>query len=129
MADFPVEGHILQHYELTEEYISRQISDAHLDEVAQLCFNWRKLPSHLKMQTSIVADIERDYAKEEERRHKFFQLWKQSNGFDATYEILIGALLEIECRGDAENVCKILKKSVAQCATPEPSKQKQANGM
>ena len=117
---------IVDHYKLTEDHISQQISDAHLDEVAQFCLDWRKLTSHLKMQTSIVADIERDHVKQEERRCEFFRTWKQQNGFDATYKILIGALLERERRDDAERVCKLLKTSLTQHAPvtpPQPSEQ------
>ena len=106
---------ITEHYELTEAHISKQISDAHLDEVAQFCLDWQKLPSHLKMEDRIAADTESDHAKQEERRCEFFRTWKEQNGFDATYKILIRALLEIGCRSDAERVCKLLKASVSQC--------------
>ena len=123
---------VIQHYELSEEHVRQPINDTHLDEVAKFCLKWRKLPSHLKMQVSDVANIERDHATEEERRSEFFQTWKQNNGFDATYEILIGALLEIGHRNDAESVCKMLKTSISQCvpaASPEPPQQKQAKGL
>ena len=103
---------ILNYYKLMEEDCEKQVSDAHFEDISRSnCEHWRSLPSKLKMEAIVVSDIERELTNEEERRLAFFKRWKKVKGFEATYKALITALLEIKCRQDAENICKVLKKS------------------
>lgn len=104
-------GYLLRHYKLTEGDCTASVSDKHLGEIS--CKNWRLLPPYLTLTTSettevVVSDLERDYKTEEERRTGFFRKWKMRKGFEATYIALINALLEINCREDAEGVCKLV---------------------
>ena len=100
-------SHLLQHYQLTEEVCRVGVSDKHIGEIS--CEDWRKLPPCFELETVVVSDLERDFKTEEDRRIGFFRKWKARKGFDATYIVLITALLEINCRKDAEGVCKLLQ--------------------
>ncbi len=115
---------LVNYYGLAEEDCNQQISDKHLKDISQSCCQqWRSLPSHLGLPDLMVKDIERTVADEEERRHTFFQKWKQRKGFDATYMRLIEALLRINCREDAEKVCKLLRLRGTIVRNTQPSSQ------
>ncbi len=102
---------IMEHYQLQEEDCNKPISDSHLAKISQsICEKWRLLPSHLKMEPIVTKDIDRESKSEEEKRLEFLKRWKQERGLDATYKELINALLEIQCRRDAEKVCELLRK-------------------
>lgn len=89
--------------------LDNQISDIHLEQIAtSLLGEWRSLPPHLELSEIVVGDIERNYSDEPGRRRSFLQLWRQRHGSRATYRKLIHALLTIECRQDAESVCRLL---------------------
>ncbi len=97
-------------HELAEEHCNQQISDRHLEDFSRSsCQQWRSLPSRLGLPTILAEDIERSVSNEGERRHIFFQEWKQRKGFEATYKRLIEALIGINRREDAEKVCQLMK--------------------
>ena len=97
----------MEHYGLSEEDCNQQISDWSLEDIARSrCMKWRDLPSSLRLP---VEDIDKRGAGEEEKRLNFFREWKQMRGFNATYKSLVGALLHIHCKEDAEFVCRLLK--------------------
>ena len=105
---------LLKYYGLSEEKCNKVVSDRHLEKISlSHCGRWRALPSYLGLPSLLVEDIDRSPLKleEGERRQKFFHEWKQRRGFNATYKSLIVALLETNCRGDAESVCQLLKVS------------------
>ena len=105
-------GFLRRHYGLNDEVCKEQVSDKHIAEIcSSLCGQWRKLPPYLDLTETAVSDLEREFKTEEERRVGLLKKWKGRKGFEASYTSLIGALLEIDCRSDAEGVCKLLKKS------------------
>ena len=55
-----------------------------------------------------VTNAEKDGNDEESKGQRFLERWKEKKGCDATYIKLINALLEVECRNDAESVCELL---------------------
>ena len=106
---------LLEQYELTEDDCNQKISDYHCSEISRtLCGGWRGLPSHLGVPQIYVHDINRNSTEESERRSNFFFGWKELKGSAATYKALIAALLDIDCREDAEGVCRFLKKTKIQ---------------
>ena len=110
---------LMVRYALTEEDCKMQISDFHQSKISQShCSKWRLLPCHLGMEKIVVKDVDRVYAGEEETRFEFFSRWKETRGSDATYLSLISALLAIDCREDAESVCKLLGSSLSR--PPQP---------
>lgn len=105
---------ILDHYGLTQENCNEHVSDSLLEKFCQShCEKWRLLTACLKMKAIAAKDIDRGSKDEDEKRLSFFRRWKHEKGFDATYKVLISALLDIDCRGDAESVCKLMKKSLS----------------
>ena len=98
------------HFELVDHDLDKEISDLHLDEIAQArCTYWKSLPSRLGLQD---VDIDKDFSKEFDKRREFFQQWKQKKGSEATYRSLVRALLDIKQRHDAEYVCKLSRQAV-----------------
>ena len=103
---------LIARYHLTEEDVNKQITDEHIEVIlssTSLCSQWKSLPAHLGLATTIVGDI--DSTPETEKKKDFFTTWKEEQGCNATYRKLIGSLLEILCKEDAESVCLLLKSS------------------
>ena len=101
---------MLHHYNLTEDVCGQQVSPVHLEDISRShCKHWRKLPAHLGLPEIMASDIDRKQVEESEKRHIFFFGWKDRKGSDATYRSLISALLKIDCRQDAESICKLLQ--------------------
>ena len=105
---------IMELFKLTEEDCNQPIRDFHLNKIAMYyCSKWRWLPCHLGMERIVAKDISCTSAAEEERRFHFFNEWKERRGSEATYKNLICALLSIDCREDAESICKLLQASLS----------------
>ena len=93
----------------TSGNICKKISDKHVVEISGfLSEQWRKLPSYLDLEDAVLSDLEKDAKTEEERRAGLLKKWKREKGSEATYQVLIKALLDIKCKEDAESVCKLL---------------------
>ena len=75
------------------------------------------------MRDIVVRDIDREGKPEEEKRVTFFKRWKRQKGSQATYKVLISALLQTKRREDAECVCELLKKF-----TPRKTKRTEDKG-
>ena len=53
------------HFELVDHDLDKEISDLHLDEIAQArCTYWKSLPSRLGLQDVVAKDIDKDFSKE-----------------------------------------------------------------
>ena len=113
---------LLSSFGLSREDCGRTVSDAHAECISRKCCkHWKKLPSHLGLDTIVVDDISSGQGDEETKRHNFFLKWKETKGSGATYRALINALLVIDCREDAEKVCDILKDPVGSTSPPSPT--------
>ena len=100
----------MRDYHLKERDCSKPVSNIHLEKISRsLCRDWKRLPPYLKLESTIVADIKSSSDSEKDKRHAFFSEWKVVKGSDATYKALIGALLEIGSKQDAESICKMLQ--------------------
>ena len=102
----------IKKFDLTEKDANRQVSDEHIESFSRSHGRkWKSLPPYLGLNSIVADDIDRTTSKEDEKRHDFFKEWKQRKGSSATYGKLISALLKIECREDAESLCKMLQSS------------------
>lgn len=101
---------IVQHYGLGEEELLQEVTSQHLGDLCRdRPIQWQQLSDILlENSKTAVNDIERTGKSEPEKRRDFFKLWQSQKGSSANYEALIRALLRIQCRGDAEYVCKQL---------------------
>lgn len=98
------------HYHLTEDCCDQQITEIHIDQIScSICRKWKLLVKYLGMNAIVVSDIDCKWINEAEKRHFFFSEWRNEKGKEATYTVLIGALLKIKCGNDAEYVCKLLQ--------------------
>ena len=105
---------LMVRYRLSGDICSEQVSERHIGEISGfLGERWRKLPPNLDLEEAVLNDLERDFKTEEEKRTSLLKKWKEEKGFEATYEVLIKALLHINCRGVAERVCKLLEPQKA----------------
>ena len=112
---------ILERYRLKKRDLNQEINILNMERICRRsCTEWRSLPSLLGIDDYkvVVANIEGNYRKEEGKKLGFFEEWKKMKGFEATYEVLVGALLETRQREDAERVCEILEDSL-----PTPAKE------
>lgn len=97
-------------YNLTQDCCNRQITKIHVGDISRnVCRRWKSLVAYLGMRGIVVSNIEHEPMNEEERRQNFFSQWKNDKGSEATYMVLIDALLRINCRSDAEYVCGLLQ--------------------
>ena len=101
------------HFELADQDLDKVISDLHLDEIARTrCTYWKSLPSRLGLPDIVAKDIDiKGSLSEPEKRSEFFGQWKQRKGFEATYRVLVKALLDIHQRLDAEYMCELLRQA------------------
>ena len=87
--------------------LDQQISDEHIEQFSRSRGKkWRSLPPYLNFDTILIEDIERhqESSEEDEKRLAFFTKWKHIKDSKATYSALFEALLQIECREDAEHL-------------------------
>lgn len=98
---------LVEQYKLTN--INQQVSAVHLEAISRTCIEkWKSLPPYLGLDTTVADDIDKSEKEPAEKRYDFLKKWKQCKGSGATYRQLINALLRIDCRDDAECVCKML---------------------
>ena len=107
---------LIARYHLTEEDVSKRITYEHIEVISSstsLCSQWKSLPAHLGLTivNTIVGDIDSTLVTETEKKRDFFTTWKEEQGCNATYRKLIGSLLEVPCKQDAESVCQLLKST------------------
>ena len=96
---------------LTEADCNKEMKKAHLEKICRsFCSQWRLLTPHLG--TTEMSKNEQDCSEEQQKR-SFFLQWKETMGPGATYKKLVGSLLEVGCREDAERVCKMLWEYVS----------------
>jgi hypothetical protein len=87
------------------------VTDRHLEEISRLyCRAWKRLPTHLSLETIVADDIDKSLKEEEDKRYDFLKKWKKMKGSTATYRKLHDALKEIECVDDAEKVYEIMRR-------------------
>ena len=88
------------------------MSDLQIEKISRsLILEWERLPPYLGLRSIAAEDIENDCSITEpkNKRLKFLNEWKTIKGADATYEVLVCALLQIERQADAQSVCELLQ--------------------
>lgn len=109
---------ILKRYDIPELCCNETVSDIHLEKFTRYnCKQWRSLPSYLHLEDAVAEDIDASNHTEKSKRYEFLYEWKSKKGSSATYKQLIGALLEIHCRRDAEKLSQILKSSLRESSS------------
>ena len=107
-------GREWEQYQLKEEDVNEQVTDLHIHEISRShCKKWKSLPAYLEMEGIVASDIDKKPIEEDEKRCDFFSKWKKEKGSEATYKVLIGALLKMRCKEDAESVCEMISHSAS----------------
>ena len=103
---------LLSKHNLTAKDCDEIVSDIHIGVISRdYCMKWSDLYPYLNLKEIDVYNVKRDYHDEQEKKGAFFSLWRQREGSHATYAKLIQALLKLECKKDAESICKLLQLS------------------
>ena len=102
----------LERFQLSPEAYNQPISDIHLQMIASSrAIKWKFLPAVLEMAnpTVVLSDIGGEGGRPpDQMRADFFGRWQSEKGSDASYKNLVNALLQINCKQDAEYVCELL---------------------
>lgn len=102
---------LLQHHGLSEGDCDKPVGNEHLEIISRSCCKqWKFMPPHLKVDTTVAEDIDKSAKGEREKRYDFLLQWKGIKGSHATYKQLITALMKMKCGEEAERVCEVLKK-------------------
>lgn len=97
-------------YNLSNDDLKRCCRPEHAVEIAKNFSEWRLAISHLKVTSDEVSVIERNDKNDEAvQRRKFLEKWMKNNGDDATYLMLLEALLFCERMDLVESLLKLIK--------------------
>ena len=96
---------------VTEEQLSRQISDDSLIEIARRMSNWRGYATVLKLEPGriqhIINQSEDAYWL---KAHEVLKAWKAANVFEATYRNLVRVALGENDSAFAKAICQESKR-------------------
>ena len=111
---------LMEKHGLSEEDWNQKVSDIHVGDISRcLCEKWRYLYCHLDLDKIVVSDASRNHNNEADRRSAFFNEWREQQASEATYRKLVYALLRIDAKQDAVDVCKLLAKSLTKAKPPK----------
>lgn len=109
---------LMRRFRLEEKDCNQEIEDAHGESIfSKLCGQWKFLITVLELPKVWKDDLQQDCRNEADRRVNFFSKWKKKDGSSVTYIRLIRALLDINNKEDAEEVCKFLKDLLSRVST------------
>ena len=92
---------------LAADELSKPCDDSIIPSLADYFSRWRVIFGSLLSDLDL-GDVDRENTTEEEKRIAALRKWRDRNGSEATYEILVGALLNRGERHQAESLCKTL---------------------
>ena len=96
-------------YNLTDGELRAEVSNEHMLDIASF-IPWKAVGEYLPgIDDQHVEDIDVDGRDEPDKRRKLLRLWKTRTGSEATYGVLITALLKARKTDHAEEVCKLLR--------------------
>lgn len=99
-------------YSLSIDDLKRCCRPEHAEEIAKDFSEWRLASSRLKINPDEVSVIERNDSHDEAvQRKKFLEKWMKNNGDDATYLMLLEALVNNGRMDLVESLLKLIKGS------------------
>ena len=99
---------LMDKYQLTDCMLETKCSDEHLLKIKQF-IPWRDVGEFLpEIESHHIDDTAMEGVNESDRRRVFINKWVDLNGDDATYGVMIIALLKGKKRNDATKVCRML---------------------
>ncbi len=106
----PVTIDELLNYVGVDRYLLNQpCSTEHLTKIASFVPNWQKYAIVLGVNQPQILSIKSDHTLEAEMKaQQVLSLWKQANGFKATYSALVDVCLQKKDVQLAESICNIV---------------------
>ena len=92
---------------LAADELSKPCDSNIIPSLADCFIEWRVIFASLLSELDL-RDIYRENGTEEERRIAALRKWKARKGDEATYKVLVDALLNKGEKGQAESLCKFL---------------------
>ena len=99
---------LLQSYGLTERMLKKKCSEDHMYKIEKF-ISWREVGRHLpNISRHDLRGIDHSGHDDEDKRYRLLDKWEEKNGDDATYDVMITAMLKAEKKDQATEVCKLL---------------------
>ena len=100
---------LMQDYNLTEDMLKIRCSKEHIYKIEQF-ISWKEVGRHLPKIGSVeLSDMDVDSRTEPQRRERLMALWEERNANEATYDVLIDAMIKAQKLDEATEVCKLLR--------------------
>ena len=101
---------LVNHVSIDKDLLNQPCSTEHLAKIAPLVPNWQKYAIALGVnEPQILSITSNSFLEPEMKAQKVLSLWKQANGFKATYSVLVGMCLQQKDVQLAESICNIVK--------------------
>ena len=89
--------------------LDEECSKEHINEISLFLTSWKTLAPHLYLEDTDIEEIDQDGKTEQEKKLKTLQKWKERFIFQATYKVLMEALLKIGKADRVRKVCHLLQ--------------------
>ncbi len=100
----------MNHVGIDKDLLYQPCSTKHLTKIAPYVPNWQKYAIVLGLnQPQILSISSNSLLEPEMKAQQVLSLWKQANGFKATYFVLIDVCLQKKDVQLAESICSIVK--------------------
>ena len=107
---------LVDHVGIDKDLLNRPCSDATLTKVAIHIPNWQKYGEALGLRQPQILGIKSDHVLDPEMKaQQVLKLWKQENGFRATYAELVQVYLQMRNVQLAEWICQMIKGKLGVC--------------
>ena len=96
---------LMQHYNLTECILQKKCSKNHIMEMGKY-ISWNEVGRYLpRIETTDIKDIDCNGTDQKDKRRRLLDLWEERNADDATYDVMITAMLKARKKEEATKVC------------------------
>ncbi len=102
---------LVNHVGIDKDLLNQLCSTEHLTKIAPFITNWQKYTIVLGLNQSQILNIKSDHLLDPEMKaQQVLSLWKQANGFKATYSTLVDVCLQKKDVQLAESISVLLLK-------------------
>ena len=98
---------LVARYKLTQAMLNRKVEDGDISKLKRIIPSFDSIASELLERVDRTR-VESDGRNESQRIQKMLETWQDRNGYAATFDKLITAMLEAGEVGQATDVCKLL---------------------
>ena len=103
------EDQLIRKYKLTKDMLLKKCSRDHMLEIMSF-ISWRDVGPRLPGIDRKVdlSDIQINGHDEADRRRKLISLWEERNAYNATYDVMLTAMVRAGKVDEATKVCELL---------------------